>query len=441
MNPPTTLFKNALIVPNAPGQPAAFWGWLLVSGNRIEAVGDGKTPAAIAADQVIDAGERAMLPGLVNTHAHSHSSLSRGSAEGLLLHEWLPIVEKEQRELTEEQAYTAALATYSEAVLNGTTLISDMCLFPRAAMRAAREVGIRVVVAPYTASTKPFTPDLSLTEALLASLPPGEEKIKVWVGLHDLETCGDEQVSAGASLARRYQTGIHIHCSETRFSVEETLARTGRRPVAHLARLGLLATKTLLAHCVWVDETDRRLMAENRVKVAHCPHANLKLGSGIAPVPEMLADNISVTLATDGAKANNRLDMFDVMKFASLIHKGTHLDPNTILPGTILDMATRAGYDAFELSAGSLSPGMLADLILVNLEQFHLQPALPETIVANLVHAARGSDVELVMVDGRILVKDGELLSVNRHRILAELKSVAKNIFGESSRPAAQETD
>lgn len=429
MNEKKILFKNALIVPNTSEKPAAFWGWLLVAGNKIEVVKQGEPPSEIVADQVIDASDRAILPGIANSHTHSQSSLTRGSAEGIPLHEWLPVIDKEQKILTEEQAYVGALATYSELALNGATLISDMCLHPQAAIRAAREIGVRLVIAPYSASTKSFTPDLSVTEGLLASIPRDDEMVKAWVGLHDLETCGDGQLIQGAHLAAQYGTGLHLHCSESQFFVDLTLKRTGKRPVAHLASLGLLGEKTLLAHCVWVDEADRALMAEYGARVAHCPQSNLKLGSGIAPVPEMLEKNIRVTLGTDGARANNRLDMFDVMKFASLIHKGTHLDAFLLPPELIINMATQEGYHTFGIRAGSLSPEMLADLILVNLERFHLQPALPETIATNLVHSAMGADVDLVMVNGRILIENGELLTADRRKILAGLKKTGEELI------------
>jgi 5-methylthioadenosine/S-adenosylhomocysteine deaminase len=425
------LIDNALVIPNAPGQPAAFRGWVLVSGNRIADTGQGPAPQVDGAT-VVDASECALLPGLVNTHAHSHSSLTRGSAEGLPLGEWLKVIEQEQAHLTEEQAYVGALATYAEALLSGTTLISDMCLQPRAAIRAAEEIGIRVVVAPYVAATKPFTPSLSDTEALLADLPRENGRVRGWCGLHDIESCGDEQLIAGRELADRRGVGLHMHCSETRASVSATKQRTGRRPVHHLAQLGLLGPRTLLAHCVWVDQDEMHTLASNGTSIAHCPHANLKLGSGIAPVPELTEAGVNVTLATDGAKANNRLDMFDVMKFASLLHKGHSLDPSQLPPELILDMTTQAGARALGAEAGVIVPSMLADLILVRLDSLHLQPAVPETIVTNLVHAARGSDVELVMVDGRIVVKDGRLQTVDQYQVLTRLRDVGAALLARA---------
>lgn len=397
-------------------------------GNRIEDIGVGEAPEG-SFDQVIDASQRAILPGLVNAHAHSHSTLTRGSAEGLVLESWLRAIEREQSRLTDEQAYHSALATYCEALLSGTTTISDMCLHPAPALHAAGEIGIRAVIAPYVAQSKPFSPTLADTERLLSRQASQDERVRVWVGLHDLESCGDEQVQAGAELAKRYGVGVHLHCSETRYSVDQTLQRTGHRPVAQLFELGVLGERTLLAHCVWLDEFDIHLLSDSGTRVAHCPIANLKLGSGIAPIPEMLEQNVTVALATDGAKANNNLDMFDVIKSASILHKGVNLDASILPAEKILSLATVAGAETLAIPAGRLESGHLADLILIRLDQIRLQPAVPETVLTNLVHAAHGTDVDLVMVDGKIVVQDGRLTSMDQSEILRRMRLASESLL------------
>ena len=321
----------------------------------------------------------------------------------MTLENWLLVIQREQSQLTDEQAYVGALATYAEALLSGTTTIVDMCVRPEPALSAAHDIGIRAVIVPYVADTMPFAPGLE-SNARLLEIPDKKGRVQVWVGLHDLETCSDDVVREGAKLACAHETGIHLHCSETRFSVEKTKARVGRTPVAQLLHLGALSDRTLLAHCVGVSEEDRALLASAHAHVAHCPHANLKLASGVAPVLDMRKRGVNVSLATDGAKANNRLDMFDVMKFASLLHKGFSGDPRVLPPGEILEMATRAGAAALHLPVGEIVVGKKADLVLVRLDGFHVQPSVADTITTNLVHAARGSDVAMVMVDGRVSV-------------------------------------
>ena len=432
MSEKTLLIQDALVVANTPEHRQPFTGWVGIEGDRVSALGEG-APEELSAARTIDGHGYALMPGLINAHVHSHSSLTRGSAEGLRLEDWLAAIEREQGRLDEEQAYWGALATYAEALLSGTTALVDMCLFPEAARRAAEEIDIRAVIAPYTADGKPITPSLERAEALLALGPAGDGRVMAWVGLHDLESCSDAQVEAGAALAIAHETGLHLHCAESRQAVEATRQRTGRSPIAQLEVLGALGRRSLLAHCVWADEADQRTIAGAGAHVVHCPHSNLKLGSGIAPVPALLDEGVNVALGTDGAKANNRLDMFDVMKFASLLHKGFAADPSVLPPSQILDMATAGRARALGIKAGTLAPGMLADLVLVRLDRLHLQPATPETIITNLVHAARGSDVDTVIVGGRITVERGELKTIDQRSILAHLTEIGHELLADAT--------
>ena len=428
----TLLIHDALVVPGD-GRTAPFMGWVEVSGARISGVGAGTVaPPLMHAPWVrrIDAKGHALLPGLINTHAHSHSSLTRGTAEGVALDEWIATIEREQSRLGDDDAYAAALATYGEALLSGTTTMLDMCLRPEPAMRAARDIGMRVVIAPYVLDRGPFAPKLPMVRALLERHSAMSGRVGLWVGLHDLEGCADESIAAGAQMARDFGTGLHLHCAETRASVERTRQRTGRTPIAQLERLGALGPRTVLAHCVWADVNDQALLAASGTTVAHCPHANLKLASGFAPVPAMHEAGVRVTLATDGAKANNRLDMFDVMTFASLIHKGTHLDASLLPAPAVLRMATQDGARALDLEAGAITAGSLADLTLVDLDQFHLQPATQGTVTTNLVHAARGADVRMVLVDGEVVVEDGRLVRIDTAAALDAMKAAGRRLMG-----------
>ena len=423
------LIRNALVIAR-PASEAPFFGWVRVRGNRIAALGEGEPPAEIGADatQVIDAKGRILIPGLVNAHAHSHSSLTRGSAEGMTLEPWLKAVIREQSQLTPEQARVSAYATYAEMLLSGTTAVMDMCVIPEVAREVAEAIGIRAVIAPYVADSMSFAPTLDRVQAMLASDAPGA-RVRTWVGMHDLESASDSLLQEGAALAREHGVGLHLHCSESKFWTDKTRARTGRSPVEQLEHLGVLFEGTHLAHCVWVNESDQRLMASRGASAAHCPHANLKLGSGISPVVAMRKAGVRVALATDGSKANNRLDMFDVMKFASLLAKGVAHDPTLLQPGEVLGMATATGASVLGIAAGEIVPGSLADLSLIAVDRFHLQPAVPETVVTNLVHAARGSDVDTVIVDGRVVVENGRLTRVDQDEILARHSAVGRELL------------
>lgn len=421
---PALLIRDALVVPTDGGTTLPFLGWIAVDGARIAGLGAGEPPSMDAHRVIVGEGF-AVLPGFVNTHAHSHSSLTRGSAEGLELQAWIATIEREQARLSDDDAYVAALATYGELLLSGTTTVVDMCLRPWPAIRAAQVIGMRSVIAPYVLDGTQFSPTLADVARLLEARVNQAGRVAIWVGLHDLESCADDTIRDGAALARRFETGLHLHCAESRHNVELTRRRTGLSPIAQVDALGALGVGTLLAHCVWADAGDIALLARRGASVAHCPHANLKLGSGIAPVPAMTGAGVRVTLATDGAKANNRLDLFDVMKFASLLHKGVSLDPRMLPAETIVAMATRVGAQALGLDAGELAIGRLADLTLVDLRRFHLQPATPETVTTNLVHAARGSDVHTVIVGGEIVVDTGRLVRADEREILAAMRSAA----------------
>ena len=427
------LVCNALVVPTDGAATLPFFGWVAIAGDRISALGAGSAPATLAAHRIVDGTDCALVPGFVNTHAHSHSSLTRGSAEGLALAEWIATIEREQAHLSDDDAYVAALATYGELLLSGTTTVLDMCLRPEPALRAAREIGIRVIIAPYVLDGHDFAPTLTDVGRLLESERASSDRTAVWVGLHDLESCADQTIREGAALARRFGVGIHLHCAESRGNGARTRTRSGASPIVHLDALGALGPTTVLAHCVWADADDIALLAARGTSVAHCPHANLKLGSGIAPVPAMRAAGVRVSLATDGAKANNRLDLFDVMKFASLLHKGVALDPRLLAPGDVIAMATRHGAAALGLATGEIDVGKFADLTLVDLRRFHLQPATPETVATNLVHAARGSDVKTTIVGGEVVVEEGRLVRVDEGVVLAAMRAAGTRLL-EASR-------
>jgi 5-methylthioadenosine/S-adenosylhomocysteine deaminase len=417
------LIENALLV--SPGH-APFRGWVAVEDKRIADVGQGLRPPERSFGRVLDAGGGAVIPGLINAHAHSQSTLTRGSAEGLPLFEWLPIIFKEMGRLTDEQAHCAALLTYAEALLSGTTCIMDMCQRPQMAMRAAEELGIRAVLAPYLADSMAFAPTLEENEALIRATNGADGLVQVWVGIAGLVSSSPAQLDRALDVAHRYNTGFHTHCAETSAEIARSLESTGRTPVARLEALGALGPKTLLAHCVWLSDDDRDILAARGVHIAHCPQSNLKLGSGIAPTPDYLDRGINVALGTDGAKANNRLDLFDTMKFASLVPKGLACDPRVLPSEHVFAMATSNGAKALGLDCGCISPGAKADLVMLRANALNLEPALPQNILPNVVHAARGGDVDTVIVDGRIVVERGQLLTIDQAELAARVRGIAQ---------------
>ncbi|MEM3515008.1 MAG: amidohydrolase, partial [Candidatus Hadarchaeum sp.] len=231
-------------------------------------------------------------------------------------------------------------------------------------------------------------------------------------------TCSTECLQKVKELAKEFGVGIHIHLAESSEEVKQTTEKYGKRPVEYLNSIGFLGPEVLAAHCIWVTDKEIKLLKDNGVKPVHNPTSNMKMGSGIAPVPEMLASGIPVALGTDGAASNNSLDMFKEMKLASLLAKARRLDP-TVLPAMkALEMATINGAAALGLQAelGSLEVGKKADLIIVDLRKPHLSPM--HDIVSHLVYSASGSDVDTVIVDGKILMEKGEVLTLDEEKVL-----------------------
>jgi 5-methylthioadenosine/S-adenosylhomocysteine deaminase len=419
----TTLVRNCLV---CSAQAPPFDGWVSIRDSWIAEVGSNRAPQSENFEHVVDAQGAPLIPGLINSHAHSQSTLTRGSAEGLPLDKWLPIIFREMRSLTREQAYCAALVTYAEALLSGTTCILDMCQFPDACADAAQQIGIRAILAPYVGCKLGLGPTLDETDAMITAGTEKDGLVQIWVGLAGIETSSDLEIEHAAKIAQRCDVGFHTHCSETKLDNERTRRRTGRTPVAHLDTLGAIGPKTLLAHCVWLADEDREILQARGAHIAHCPQSNLKLGSGIAPIDDYRSRSINVVLGTDGAKANNRLDLFDTMKFASLVPKGLTRNSATLPPSHIFEMATSNGAKALGLPCGVIEPKKKADLVLLKPDLLHIQPVLPETILPNLVHAARGGDVAMVWVDGKVVVENGRLLALDQSQLAENARAMAK---------------
>jgi 5-methylthioadenosine/S-adenosylhomocysteine deaminase len=254
------------------------------------------------------------------------------------------------------------------------------------------------------------------------------------VGLEHLFYCSPQAFRSAMALAEEFDTGLHTHSSETTWEVEESIQRFGRRPIEEFAERGILSDRTVVAHCVWLDDHEIDLMAETGTAVAHCPCSNMKLSSGPARVGDFRRAGIEVGLGSDGEKENNNLDMFEEMKFASLLQKVSTLDPTTGDPWDVLNMATLSGARALGLGSitGSLEPGKRADVITVDLRRLHTTPVLHGedfNAAAHLVFSSSGADVDHVWVDGRLLVEGGRVLSVDVEEVRKRGQAAAEELF------------
>lgn len=409
-------------------------GGVAVRSSHIVAVGPAEAiQARYRALKTIDASGCVVMPGLVNSHTHAAMTLFRGLADDLPLMDWLHqhIFPAEAR-LTEEWVYWGSLLACAEMILSGTTTFCDMYLFEHKVAEAARAAGMRAVVGEvlYDFPSPHYGPienGLRFTESLIESYA-GDPLIRIAVEPHALYTCSPELLRRCNEIAHQHGVVLVVHLSENELEVQQILERYGVRPVAHLERLGLLGPHLVADHCVALDERDMELLAEHGVHVAHNPESNMKLASGIAPIPRLLELGVNVALGTDGCASNNDLDLLAEMDTCAKLHKVSTLDPTAMPARTVLRMATRNGAQALGLSdhVGTIAPGMLADLIVIDFDQPHLTPLFRP--VSHLVYAARGADVRHSIIHGRLVMENRELLTLDMHEVISRVRAIARAI-------------
>ncbi|MFQ5692380.1 MAG: amidohydrolase family protein [Nitrospinota bacterium] len=437
-----TLIKGRFVLTVDPEDRVIENGGVLVRGDRIEAVGDAEAlqkghPEA----EVVEAGRHAVLPGLVNLHMHS--GLIRGTAEDLPVFEWLyKFIDPMHRALSEDEAAAAARLSYAESLKAGTTCVLDMYRYMHRAAEAAERLGLRANLAPYVADRPGYEYFESLEDnrrLVESHHGAADGRVRVWLGLEHLTYSTDEAYKKVAAWSEKYDVGIHTHSNESLAMAQTVERKLGKREVELLYDRGILGEKTILAHCVWLSEPEMALVAETGTRVAHCPISNLKLASGVAPVPEMHRHGIIVGIGSDGVKENNSLELWDEMKVASIIQKGYRMDPTLATAPTLLRMATIDGARALGLGddIGSLEPGKKADVVLVNLHRLHTVPVMGGAfynVSHNLVYACRGSDVEHVMVDGKWVVRNGSLVNADEDEIIEESTAAARSLLERRKR-------
>lgn len=430
------MIKNCIIVPMEKklSDPGAlyFRGDIAIEGNVIKAVGTTEAlPAEWKADTVIDASHMVALPGFINAHTHAAMTLLRSYADDLPLMLWLqdkiwPLEAK----LEEEDVYWATKLCIAEMLLSGTTTFADMYFYMNAVARAVEESGIRACLSRGMMG-EGENAQLALDEssALIASWHgKANGRIITMLGPHAPYTCSPSYLEKVMALAEKNKVGIHIHLAETAEELTNIKARYGKTPIALMDEIGLFSFQTLAAHCVHVTDEDIQILKAQKVGVAHNPESNMKLASGISPVPTMLQRGIPVALGTDGAASNNNLDMLEEMRSAALLHKVNQLDPTVIASYQALEMATKHGSIALGLQdkVGMLKPGMLADLILFDFDKPHLYPR--HDVLAHLVYAAQSSDIDTVIVDGHILVRAGQITNADIKQICHEAQKRADRL-------------
>jgi 5-methylthioadenosine/S-adenosylhomocysteine deaminase len=415
-------------------------GGFVVQGGRILGVGDPKELAEIYTDHERENwGNVAVVPGCVNGHAHSFQALLRGFGDDLSFMSWrdrvlYPFAER----LDGDAIRTGALFDFAEMVRAGITTVVDFFYLhdhgnenDRAVIEAAGEIGLRIVLArsmyDWAGAPKRFleSPDEAARNTReLADVTAGDTRAFVQPAPHSIHAASPEMIQAGASLAEELGVPFHIHVAEGQYEREQSLERHGLSPVRYLESLGVLSERTVMVHCVWVDDDDLSVMADRGVRVVHNPSANAFLGDGIAPFREMLARRIPVALGTDGGCTNNRQSIFEEMRMAALLAKATQADASAVSAEDALIAGTARGGEVLELPVGRIAADHAADLVVIDLDALSVQPS--GTAEKQIVYAMQPDAIKRVIVGGETVVEDGRLVKLDQAEIAAKVAEVTK---------------
>ena len=425
--PVDLVVRNGTVVTVDAGRRVIAHGAVAVDGGRIAAVGtEAEVDAQFRGKDVLDAAGGIVMPGLVNAHTHAAMVLFRGVADDLKLMEWLQkyIFPAEKINVTAEFVRAGTRLAALEMIRSGTTTFVDMYYFEDQVAEVCKEAGLRGVLGSSLIEF-PAPDSKTIPEALAYA----ERFLKRWgndplvvpaLAPHSTYLAAPETLKAARALADRYGAPILIHLSESPDEQAQVRERYGRTPTEQLQQLGILRRGVLGAHGIWLTPSDRAILKEAGVGVAHCPQSNMKLASGTAPVREMLAEGLRLGLGTDGAASNNDLDMFEEMLTAALLAKHASGDPTVAPAPAVLEMATLGGARALGMEdrIGSLEPGKHADMVVVALDEPRMHPLYDP--VSHLVYVAKGADVRHVVVEGRVIMRDRRVLTLDEKAVVAE---------------------
>jgi 5-methylthioadenosine/S-adenosylhomocysteine deaminase len=416
-------------------------GAVAIRQGRIAAVGPrGEVRAGHAAREILDAGGGLVLPGLINAHTHAPMVLFRGVADDLRLMEWLEkyIFPAEKKNVTAPFVKAGTRLAALEMIRSGTTTFVDMYYFEDQVAEACDEAGMRCVAGEtlieFPAPDNPTIPDaLAYTERFLKRWA-GHPRVAAAVAPHSTYLASPDTLRAARVLADRYRAPLLVHLSESSDEQRQVQERYGKSPTRHLEDLRFLRRGVLGAHGIYLTPEDRALLHAAEAGVTHCPQSNMKLSSGAAPVRDMLKEGVRLGLGTDGAASNNDLDMFEEMLTAALLGKHATGDPTALPAATVLEMATLGGARALgrEDELGSLAVGKRADLIVVGTSEPRLHPLYDP--VSHLVYVAKGADVRHVVVEGRLIMRDRRVLTLDQSAVLAEAERLKADV-AKSVRP------
>ncbi|MFD1360446.1 5'-deoxyadenosine deaminase [Lentibacillus salinarum] len=424
------LIKNAQIITMNP-QEEIIYGDLYIEDDIIIKVGG---DLGNEADKVIDARHKTVIPGFIQTHIHLCQALFRGQADDLELMDWLqkkiwPLEASHDA----ESSYYSAMLGLGELIQSGTTTIVDMetVNHTNEAFQAMAESGIRVLGGKVMMDLGDDLPE-PLLEDTTKSIQQSVDLLEKWNNYDNgrlqyafcprfVVSCTEELLTEVRDLSKQYNVKIHSHASENKGEIEIVEQQRGMRNVVYLDHIGLADENLILAHCVWLDPEEKRIIKERGIKMSHCPGSNLKLASGIAEMPDMLELDAHLSLGADGAPCNNNLDMFNEMRLSSIIQKPLH-GPTMMNAKTVFKMATIGGAEAVGLEdqIGSIEVGKKADIAILDLNKFHTFPSAEVDPISRIVYSATRADVDATIINGKVVMENGNVKTVDKDVVLHE---------------------
>ena len=429
------MISGGTILTMVPGEKPVRNGAIVINGECITEIDTREEiEKEFHAQEVIDASGCIIMPGMINGHTHTAMTCFRGMADDLRLEDWLNnyIFPAEAKHVNCDFVFWGTLLACAEMIRSGTTTFCDMYIFEDEVARAAQSAGMRCLVGEVLfdfPSPNYRTPQegLEYTEILIEKWR-NDPLVDIIVEPHSLYTCSPELLLAAKGLADKRDCPFGIHYLETISELQCLSEKFEKGPTSFLKDHGFLDDRFIGFHCVHMTQSDIEMFARQKSSIIHNPESNMKLASGVAPVPDMISAGIKIGIGTDGCASNNNLDLFQEMDMAAKIHKAHRLDPTVMDAGSVTRMATCSGAEALGLAAkiGSLRPGMKADIIVLDFEKPHLIPLYNE--YSHLVYSVKGSDVETVLIHGKIVMKNRRLMTIDENEVMAKVREIAMQI-------------
>jgi len=426
------LIENCTILP-MDGRDIIEDGLIATKKNIITYAGPKRKTPKIEAEKTIDASGMVATPGLINCHTHLAMTLFRGVAEDQPLETWLTeAIWPLEAKLKPQDIYYGSLLGCLEMIKSGTTCFADMYFHEEKVAKAVQKAGLRAALAPGLLETldKDLAEEtLKQTFQLVKKYHKPKSTIKIQLGPHTVYTCSLDFLKRVRETATRHKIGIHIHLAESKDMADKIEREHGQTEVQLLESIGFLGSDVLAAHCIHLNQKDMQTLAKHDVKIVYNPVANMKLAQGTAKIPDLQKLGITVSLGTDGPASNNTLDMLQNMKIAALLQKAHYGDPTVLPAKTVLEMATKNAAKALglERTIGSLEPGKRADIALIDFKKPHLTPQ--HNPYANIIYSANGSDVQTLIVDGRMLMENKCVKTLDEDEIMEKARETALNLL------------